>query len=203
MKSKNYLGKPDENRGILIALAIFVVIFALVFIINVISKSHDIEEVVFEEDFAVAEKTTATISKLEVTESKVLIEGLLKAGLTQARIIKLRDVDLVLRANQEDKYEFNLGYHISAEDIDFSTKLKDSVVLDLNQIEPGEYKVFLRVKSESSSNGQGYAYKYYSVSHKTPQTSYTYNHYDNMILSVFLVFVKMYSSCFPLKFNYL
>ena len=163
MKSKNYLGKPDENRGILIALAIFVVIFALVFIINVISKSHDIEEVVFEEDFAVAEKTTATISKLEVTESKVLIEGLLKAGLTQARIIKLRDVDLVLRANQEDKYEFNLGYHISAEDIDFSTKLKDSVVLDLNQIEPGEYKVFLRVKSESSSNEQGYAYKYYSL----------------------------------------
>ena len=163
MKSKNYLGKPDENRGILIALAIFVVIFALVFIINVISKSHDIEEVVFEEDFAVAEKTTATISKLEVTESKVLIEGLLKAGLTQARIIKLRDVDLVLRANQEDKYEFNLGYHISAEDIDFSTKLKDSIVLDLNQIEPGEYKVFLRVKSESSSNEQGYAYKYYSL----------------------------------------
>ena len=163
MKSKNYLGKPDENRGILIALAIFVVIFALVFIINVISKSHDIEEVVFEEDFAVAEKTTATISKLEVTESKVLIEGLLKAGLTQARIIKLRDVDLVLRANQEDKYEFNLGYHISAEDIDFSTKLKDSVVLDLNQIEPGEYKVFLRVKFESSSNEQGYAYKYYSL----------------------------------------
>ena len=163
MKSKNYLGKPDENRGILIALAIFVVIFAVVFIINVISKSHDIEEVVFEEDFAVAEKTTATISKLEVTESKVLIEGLLKAGLTQARIIKLRDVDLVLRANQEDKYEFNLGYHISAEDIDFSTKLKDSVVLDLNQIEPGEYKVFLRVKSESSSNEQGYAYKYYSL----------------------------------------
>ena len=163
MKSKNYLGKPDENRGILIALAIFVVIFALVFIINVISKSHDIEEVVFEEDFAVAEKTTATISKLEVTESKVLIEGLLKAGLTQARIIKLRDVDLVLRANQEDKYEFNLGYHISAEDIDFSTKLKDSIVLDLNQIEPGEYKVFLRVKFESSANEQGYAYKYYSL----------------------------------------
>lgn len=163
MKSKNYLGKPDENRGILIALAIFVVIFAVVFIINAISKSHDIEEVVFEEDFAVAEKTTASISKLEVTESKVLIEGLLKAGLTQARIIKLRDVDLVLRANQEDKYEYNLGYHISAEDIDFSTKYKDNIVLDLNQVEPGEYKVFLRVKFESSSNEQGYAYKYYSL----------------------------------------
>ena len=25
MKSKNYLGKPDENRGILIALAIFLI----------------------------------------------------------------------------------------------------------------------------------------------------------------------------------
>ena len=59
MKSKNYLGKPDENRGILIALAVFVVILAIVFIINAISKSKDIEEVVFEEDFAVVEKTTA------------------------------------------------------------------------------------------------------------------------------------------------
>lgn len=171
MKSKNYLGKPDENRGILIALAVFVVIFAIVFIINAISKSNDIEEVVFEEDFAVVEKTTASVNKLEVKDSKVLIEGILKAGLTQARIIKLRDVDLVLRANQEDKYEFNLGYHISAEDIDFSTKLKDSVVLDLNQIEPGEYKVFLRVKSESSSNGQGYAYKYYSLSNGAELTN--------------------------------
>ena len=171
MKSKNYLGKPDENRGILIALAIFVVIFAIVFIINAISKSKDIEEVVFEEDFAVVEKTTASVNKLEVTDSKVLIEGILKAGLTQARIIKLRDVDLVLRANQEDKYEFNLGYHISAEDIDFSTNLKDSIVLDLNQIEPGEYKAFLRIKFESSSNGQGYAYKYYSLSNGAELTN--------------------------------
>ncbi len=171
MKSKNYLGKPDENRGILIALAVFVVIFAIVFIINAISKSKDIEEVVFEEDFAVVEKTTASVNKLEVTDSKVLIEGILKAGLTQARIIKLRDVDLVLRANQEDKYEFNLGYHISAEDIDFSTNLKDSIVLDLNQIEPGEYKVFLRIKFESSSNGQGYAYKYYSLSNGAELTN--------------------------------
>lgn len=171
MKSKNYLGKPDENRGILIALAIFVVIFAIVFIINAISKSKDIEEVVFEEDFAVVEKTTASVNKLEVKDSKVLIEGILKAGLTQARIIKLRDVDLVLRANQEDKYEFNLGYHISAEDIDFSTNLKDSIVLDLNQIEPGEYKAFLRIKFESSSNGQGYAYKYYSLSNGAELTN--------------------------------
>lgn len=171
MKSKNYLGKPDENRGILIALAIFVVIFAIVFIINAISKSKDIEEVVFEEDFAVVEKTTASVNKLEVKDSKVLIEGILKAGLTQARIIKLRDVDLVLRANQEDKYEFNLGYHISAEDIDFSTNLKDNIVLDLNQIEPGEYKAFLRIKFESSSNGQGYAYKYYSLSNGAELTN--------------------------------
>lgn len=171
MKSKNYLGKPDENRGILIALAIFVVIFAIVFIINAISKSKDIEEVVFEEDFAVVEKTTASVNKLEVTDSKVLIEGILKAGLTQARIIKLRDVDLVLRANQEDKYEFNLGYHISAEDIDYSTNLKDNIVLDLNQIEPGEYKAFLRIKFESSSNGQGYAYKYYSLSNGAELTN--------------------------------
>lgn len=163
MKSKNYLGKPDENRGILIAAGILVVIVLLILIINGIAKSNDIEEVIFEENFAVVEKTAGTVNKLEVIDSKVLIEGTLNAGLTQARIIKLRDVDLVLRSNEEDKYEYNVDYHISAESIEFSSKVKENIVIDLNAIESGEYDVFLRMKFESSQNEMGYAYKYYSL----------------------------------------
>lgn len=163
MKSKNYLGKPDENRGILIAAGILVVIVLLILIINGIAKSNDIEEVIFEENFAVVEKTAGTVNKLEVIDSKVLLEGTLNAGLTQARIIKLRDVDLVLRSNEEDKYEYNVDYHISAESIEFSSKVKENIVIDLNAIESGEYDVFLRMKFESSQNEMGYAYKYYSL----------------------------------------
>lgn len=163
MKSKNYLGKPDENRGILMFVVLFVLVLAAVLVIHSIAKSHDIEEVVFEGDFAVAEKITADVSKLELSDSKVLVEGVLNAGLTQARIIKLRDVDLVLRANEEDKYEYNVDYHISAENIEFSSKNKDKILIDINEIESGEYTLFLRMKFESSSNELGYTYKYYSM----------------------------------------
>ena len=72
-------------------------------------------------------------------------------------------MDLVLRNNNEDKYEYNIKYFISAEKIEFSSVVKNKVEFNMKDIEPGEYTLLLRIKFESASNENGYAYKYYTL----------------------------------------
>lgn len=163
MKSKNYLGKPDENRGILIFAALFIVILLGAFFIGKMANKNNKDSIVIEGDLSVVEKIEADVNKIELKDNLLTIEGVLNAGLTQSRIVKLRDVDLVLRNNNEDKYEYNIKYYISAEKIEFSSVLKNKVELNLKDVEPGEYTLLLRIKFESASNENGYAYKYYTL----------------------------------------
>ena len=163
MKSKNYLGKPDENRGIILFAVVFVLILLAVFVISKIANGNKIDTITMEGDLAVVEKIEAEVNKVEIKDNTLVLEGVLNAGLTQSRIVKLRDVDIVLRNNLEDKYEYNVKYYITSEKIDFSTVLKDKVSIDLDEIDANEYTILLRMKFESASNEEGYAYKYYSL----------------------------------------
>ena len=163
MKSKNYLGKPDENRGIILFAVVFVLILLVVFAISKIANGNKIDTITIEGDLAVVEKIEAEVNKMEIKDNTLVLEGVLNAGLTQSRIVKLRDVDIVLRNNLEDKYEYNVKYYITSEKIDFSTILKDKVSIDLDEIDANEYTILLRMKFESASNEEGYAYKYYSL----------------------------------------
>ena len=163
MKSKNYLGKPDENRGIILFAVVFVIILLAVFAISKIANGNKIDTITIEGDLAVVEKIEAEVNKVEIKDNTLVLEGVLNAGLTQSRIVKLRDVDIVLRNNLEDKYEYNVKYYITSEKIDFSTVLKDKVSIDLDEIDANEYTILLRMKFESASNEEGYAYKYYSL----------------------------------------
>ena len=163
MKSKNYLGKPDENRGIILFAVVFVLILLVVFAISKIANGNKIDTITIEGDLAVVEKIEAEVNKVEIKDNTLVLEGVLNAGLTQSRIVKLRDVDIVLRNNLEDKYEYNVKYYITSEKIDFSTILKDKVSIDLDEIDANEYTILLRMKFESASNEEGYAYKYYSL----------------------------------------
>ena len=163
MKSKNYLGKPDENRGIILFAVVFVLILLAVFVISKIANGNKIDTITIEGDLAVVEKIEAEVNKVEIKDNTLVLEGVLNAGLTQSRIVKLRDVDIVLRNNLEDKYEYNVKYYITSEKIDFSTVLKDKVSIDLDEIDANEYTILLRMKFESASNEEGYAYKYYSL----------------------------------------
>ena len=163
MKSKNYLGKPDENRGIILFAVVFVLILLVVFVISKIANGNKIDAITIEGDLAVVEKIEAEVNKMEIKDNTLVLEGVLNAGLTQSRIVKLRDVDIVLRNNLEDKYEYNVKYYITSEKIDFSTVLKDKVSIDLGEIDANEYTILLRMKFESASNEEGYAYKYYSL----------------------------------------
>ena len=110
MKSKNYLGKPDENRGIILFAVVFVIILLAVFAISKIANGNKIDTITIEGDLAVVEKIEAEVNKVEIKDNTLVLEGVLNAGLTQSRIVKLRDVDIVLRNNLEDKYEYNVKY---------------------------------------------------------------------------------------------
>lgn len=175
MKTNNYIGKQDENRGIIAFLIVFVVI-VLIFGIIVLSNKlrGDSEEYgisSIDDMYYELQKSNSDIIKFEVNEGKLVIEGEHNDNLSQNLLSKLVNLQLVLKNSEGDKYVYDLDYFISTEGIDYATYKKDGdnieYFVNLEDIDPGEYFVFLRTKTESSKTDEGYIYKYYTLENMT------------------------------------
>ncbi len=171
MRTNNYLGKHDENRGIIIFFILLCILAIVVGGIilskklnnkdDIISKSDDIAHLI--------EKKVAEINKFEYKDDELILNGVLNGGISNNIITKLKSIDIVLRDKNGDIYEYQTDYFISQEKIEFSTILEDkeNSTIELNDINPGEYFVLLRLKYEVQNNKEGYNYKYYTLKNNT------------------------------------
>lgn len=182
MKTNNYIGKQDENRGIIAFFVVFLIvslIFGIVFLSSKL-KGHSDEKGISSVDdmYYELQRTNSDIKRFEIHGDKLIIEGEHKENLNQNLLSKLVNLQLVLKNSEGDKYVFDLDYYISIEGIDYKTyKINGDTAeyyVDLSTIEPGEYFAFLRTKTESSKTEDGYIYKYYTLENKTETNELSY-----------------------------
>lgn len=180
MKTKNYLGKHDENRGIVIFCMIFsmvlVVILAVAFA-GKIGKAEEDENIGFKNINSIIEEQICDINEFKVENNKLVLEGELKEEITEAIIIKLQDIHIVFKDDAGDKYEYETEYFISDDKIKFSSIIENEKESDINldKIENGEYIALLRIKYESAKTETGYKYRYYSLRNNSQNNSVNYN----------------------------
>lgn len=182
MKTNNYIGKQDENRGIIAFFVVFLIvslIFGIIFLSSKL-KGHSDEKGISSIDdmYYELQRTNSDIKRFEIHGDKLIIEGEHKENLNQNLLSKLVNLQLVLKNSEGDKYVFDLDYYISIEGIDYKTyKINGDTAdyyVDLSTIEPGEYFAFLRTKTESSKTEDGYIYKYYTLENKTETNELSY-----------------------------
>ena len=182
MKTNNYIGKQDENRGIIAFFVVFLIvslIFGIVFLSSKLKGNSDEKGISSIDDmYYELQRTNSDIKRFEIHGDKLIIEGEHKENLNQNLLSKLVNLQLVLKNSEGDKYVFDLDYYISIEGIDYKTyKINGDTAdyyVDLSTIEPGEYFAFLRTKTESSKTADGYIYKYYTLENKTGTNELSY-----------------------------
>ncbi len=182
MKTNNYIGKQDENRGIIAFFVVFLIvslIFGIVFLSSKLKGNSDEKGISSVDDmYYELQRTNSDIKRFEIHGDKLIIEGEHKENLNQNLLSKLVNLQLVLKNSEGDKYVFDLDYYISIEGIDYKTyKINGDTAdyyVDLSTIEPGEYFAFLRTKTESSKTEDGYIYKYYTLENKTETNELSY-----------------------------
>lgn len=182
MKTNNYIGKQDENRGIIAFFVVFLIVSLICGIIFLSSKlkGHSDEKGISSVDdmYYELQRTNSDIKRFEIHGDKLIIEGEHKENLNQNLLSKLVNLQLVLKNSEGDKYVFDLDYYISTEGIDYKTYVINGdtadYYVDLSTIEPGEYFAFLRTKTESSKTEDGYIYKYYTLENKTETNELSY-----------------------------
>lgn len=182
MKTNNYIGKQDENRGIIAFFVVFLIvslIFGIVFFSSKLKGNSDEKGISSIDDmYYELQRTNSDIKRFEIHGDKLIIEGEHKENLNQNLLSKLVNLQLVLKNSEGDKYVFDLDYYISIEGIDYKTyKINGDTAdyyVDLSTIEPGEYFAFLRTKTESSKTEDGYIYKYYTLENKTETNELSY-----------------------------
>lgn len=182
MKTNNYIGKQDENRGIIAFFVVFLIvslIFGIVFLSSKLKGNSDEKGISSIDDmYYELQRTNSDIKRFEIHGDKLIIEGEHKENLNQNLLSKLVNLQLVLKNSEGDKYVFDLDYYISIEGIDYKTyKINGDTAdyyVDLSTIEPGEYFAFLRTKTESSKTEDGYIYKYYTLENKTETNELSY-----------------------------
>ena len=182
MKTNNYIGKQDENRGIIAFFVVFLIvslIFGIVFLSSKLKGNSDEKGISSIDDmYYELQRTNSDIKRFEIHGDKLIIEGEHKENLNQNLLSKLVNLQLVLKNSEGDKYVFYLDYYISIEGIDYKTyKINGDTAdyyVDLSTIEPGEYFAFLRTKTESSKTEDGYIYKYYTLENKTETNELSY-----------------------------
>ena len=182
MKTNNYIGKQDENRGIIAFFVVFLIvslIFGIVFLSSKLKGNSDEKGISSIDDmYYELQRTNSDVKRFEIHGDKLIIEGEHKENLNQNLLSKLVNLQLVLKNSEGDKYVFDLDYYISTEGIDYKTYVINGdtadYYVDLSTIEPGEYFAFLRTKTESSKTEDGYIYKYYTLENKTETNELSY-----------------------------
>ena len=180
MKTNNYLGRHDENRGIILFGMIFGVLLVIILGITCVSNaSKKNSKGVSSADgiASVIEKKQYDIEKFEIDGNKLVIEGTLNEKVTDSIISKLENVELVLKDKTGDKYIYKANYYIATDRIEFSSIPKDSKESEINldEVAKGEYFVLLRMKYESSKTEEGYRYRYYTFNNQTQNNNLEYN----------------------------
>lgn len=181
MKSNNYLGKHDENRGIVIFCIILLIILAGIGGIVLINKYSTPKDMIgaksIDDISSYIQKQECDINKFEIDKNKLILQGELKESVNESILSKLRNIEIVFKNKDGDKYEYSTDYFITNEGIDFSSideNSKESKI-NLDELEQGEYFVFLRLKYESSKTDSGYRYRYYTLKNSTEVNEQNYN----------------------------
>ncbi len=181
MRTKNYLGKRDENRGIIIFCIVFVIV-AFVCAIAVLMSNNGKEK---KGTYAIdsmqdIQKSLVEINTFKIEENKLVLEGDLNEGISENILSKLNSVQIVLKTINSDVYEFDTDYYVSDDGIKFSTLAEDTKIstINLDEIQKGEYFVFLRIKYSSQSSENGYNCRYYTFENLTEKNEITYNNFS-------------------------
>lgn len=166
MKTNNYLGKQDQNRGIVLFIIVFVICVIVIGILSHKNEKVDNKGISTIDSMAQdIEKQIVDVSKFEVDGTNLNIEGELKENITESTISNLEEVDFVLKSKEGDKYFYPMDYFISTEGIDIS--MPENTNIDLSTIEKGEYFAFIRIKYETTKTDTGYRYRYYTLRNNT------------------------------------
>lgn len=178
MRTNNYLGSRDENRGIVLFCLVFGVLIAIGLGITFVVNSNTKDSGVKSQNAisSLVEKEVCDINTFEENDGKLLIEGILSEEVNEYIIRRLQEVEIVLKDSKGDKYEYPTDYYISTEGVEFSSILEDEKEsnINLNDISSGEYFVLLRVKYESSNNEEGFIYRYYTLKNNTENNNVEY-----------------------------
>ncbi len=180
MKTNNYLGKRDENRGIIIFFIVFFIALAIAGIIvaiNNLKQGKETEGITKIDEMSKSIKSTmCDIEKFEIDQEKLILEGTLNEKIKEYLIGDIEDIQIILKDNESDKYMYDLDYYISTDSIVFSTIDEESNEsnIKLNEIEPNEYFVFLRIKYDSPNSESGYRYEYYTLNNTTSTDALEY-----------------------------
>lgn len=178
MRTNNYLGSRDENRGIVLFCLVFGVLLAIGLGITFVVNSNTKDSGVKSQNAisSLVEKEVCDINTFEENDGKLLIEGILSEEVNEYIIRRLQEVEIVLKDSKGDKYEYPTDYYISTEGVEFSSILEDEKEsnINLNDISSGEYFVLLRVKYESSNNEEGFIYRYYTLKNNTENNNVEY-----------------------------
>lgn len=179
MKTNNYLGKQDENRGIILFCLILGIIFAIVLGISFAKGSKNEKSGVSNSDeiSSIVEKQLCDIDQFMIVNDRLVLEGELKEEVTESIVIKLKNVQIVLKDKNGDKYEYNTDYYISTEGIKFSSIIEEEndSEIELDKINNGEYFVLLRIEYESTKSETGYKYRYYTLKNNTDINNIEYD----------------------------
>lgn len=181
MKTNNYLGRHDENRGIIIFFIIFAIVLLIIGGITILNNAKEDKEnegiTSIDQMVSMLEKEVCDVEKFEINENKLVLEGVLQHQISGSILSKLKGIQVVLKNKDGDKYEYDTDYYISTEKIDFSSVKEgnQNSEIDLDAIEKGEYYVFLRLKYESTKSESGYRYLYYTLRSNTDTKHIEYN----------------------------
>jgi hypothetical protein len=179
LKTNNYLGKQDENRGIILFCLILGIIFAIVLGISFAKGSKNEKSGVSNSDeiSSIVEKQLCDIDQFMIVNDRLVLEGELKEEVTESIVIKLKNVQIVLKDKNGDKYEYNTDYYISTEGIKFSSIIEEEndSEIELDKINNGEYFVLLRIEYESTKSETGYKYRYYTLKNNTDINNIEYD----------------------------
>lgn len=178
MRTKNYLGRHDENRGIILFCIVLGIVITIILGISFATNSNKKQDKGVSNSngiISIAEKQLGNVDTFEIKDNNLILKGIINDKISENLILKLQDVKFVLKDKNGDKYEFDADYYISNEGIEFSSVLDDKNSIDLNNIDKGEYYVLLRIKYESTKTEEGYKYKYYSLKTGTENNNVEYN----------------------------
>ena len=171
MRTNNYLGSRDENRGIVLFGLVFGVLLVIVLAITFVVNSNNKEKGVSNQHAlsTVVESQMCDINTFEEDNGRLIIEGELSEEVNEYIIRNLQTVELVLKDSTGDKYVYTTDYYLSTEGIEFSSIQEDEEESNiiLSEVDKGNYYVLLRVRYENSNNEDGYVYRYYTFKNNT------------------------------------
>ena len=150
MRTNNYLGSRDENRGIVLFGLVFGVLLVIVLAITFVVNSNNKEKGVSNQHAlsTVVESQMCDINTFEEDNGRLIIEGELYEEVNEYIIRNLQTVELVLKDSTGDKYVYTTDYYLSTEGIEFSSIQEDEEESNIILSEIDKGKLLCIIKSK-------------------------------------------------------